>query len=287
MHQLIKYFGNRDYAEQFLRGELYMNSLAYFWNNGHEDQRDMFEGVSDTFDKKSLGFPVHMRQLIDGDVMFRLDAYRYCNLYCFYRVDIEEGGANSPFGFSGILPVKGIRLPGKHMEKFGNTVAIIKNEEEFMRRVLNALEKDWLCVAGDVRYRTIEGSPSGMGGYSLWQSDKAYPASDLMRGNGKTSSKDCFIKTKSYESQKEWRICVFRNVKTDEPYKLKVGDLSDIAELVPASQVNQKLLEMYRPCIPTEVKPQFSGFKGNIRRSEFKEKIYQYDGGMGHFVVTM
>lgn len=52
MHQLIKFFGKRNYAEQFLQGELYMNSLSYFWDNGFEEQKDLFEGVSETFDKK-------------------------------------------------------------------------------------------------------------------------------------------------------------------------------------------------------------------------------------------
>lgn len=287
MHQLIKYFGKKEYAEQFLKGELYMNSLAYFWDNGFEDQRDLFEGVSETFDKKSLGLPIPWQQIIDGDVMFRLDAYRYCNLYCFYRVDIDENGIGNPVGYSGMIPYKAIRLPGADMQEFGDTVAIIKNEAEFMKRVIKALEKDWMCVAGDVRYRQIEGSPSGMGGGSYWQSQKLYQAPRLERGKGKTSTKDCFIKTSHYSNQREWRICLFRNMKKEEPYILKVGNLVDIVELVPADKVQERLMQMYMPCIPADVAPQFSGFKGNIRRSEFKEKMYQFDNAMGHLVVTM
>ena len=45
MHLLIKYFNNKKYADEFVSGSLYMNSLNYFWNNGFDEQRDMFEGV--------------------------------------------------------------------------------------------------------------------------------------------------------------------------------------------------------------------------------------------------
>lgn len=287
MHQLIKFFSKRKYAEQFLKGELYMNTLAYFWENGFEEQRDLFEGVSETFDKKSLGFPIPWQQIINGDVMFRLDAYRYCNLYCFYRVDIDETGIRNPFGIPAMVPVKGIHLPGDEMTKFGDTVAIIKDEAEFLRRVMQSIEKDWLCLAGDVRYSRIEGSPNGLGGGSYWQSEKVYPAPRLQRGNGRTSTKDCFIKTSFYENQREWRICLFRNVKDDKAYTLKVGDLHDIVELVPVNQIQKRLIETYMPCVPAEVAPQFSGFKGNISRSEFKEKMYQFDDAMGHLVLTM
>lgn len=288
MRQLIKFFSKKDYAKQFLKGELYMNSLAYFWNNGFEDQRDLFEGVSETFDKKSVGFKVQWQQLIDGDVMFRLDAYRYCNLYCFYRVDIDENGIGSPFGMSSMVPVKAIKLPGNEMTEFGDTVAIIKNEDEFMKRVINALEKDWMCVAGDVRYHKIEGSKDGTGGNTYWQTEKLFPAPMFRRGNGRTTTKDCFNKTMFYAGQREWRICLFRNMKDDKAYTLKVGDLSDIAELVPVSQIQNKLLDMYKPCLPVaDVAPQFNGFKGNIRRSEFKEKMYQFDDAMGQLVLTM
>lgn len=287
MHQLIKFFGKRNYAEQFLQGELYMNSLSYFWDNGFEEQKDLFEGVSETFDKKRVGFPIHMQQIIDGDIMFRLDAYRYCNLYCFYRVDIDENGIGNPMGFKGMMPIKTIRLPGKEMTEFGNTVAIIKNEAEFMNRVMKALEKDWMCIAGDVRYHQIEGSTNGRGGNVYCLSTELQPAPKFRRGNGITSTKDCFDKTIFYSNQREWRICLFRNVKEDKAYRLKVGDLSDIVELVPVNQLEKKLLEMYKPCLPADVAQQFSGFKGNIRRSEFKEKMYQFDNAMGYIVVTM
>lgn len=286
MHQLIKFFSKRNYAEQFLKGNLYMNSLGFFWDNGFDSQKDLFEGISETFDKKSLGFPITMWQLVDGDIMFQLNAYRYCNLYCFYRIDIEECGFCTPVGAVGNVPMKAIHLPGKEMTEFGNTVAIIKNETAFMKRVIKALEENWLCIAGDVRYHQFEGSKNGTGGNVCWKSTKMFPAPKLEKENGRTSTKDCFDKTIFYSNQREWRICLFRNRKDDEAYTLKIGDLSDIVELIAASQLEKRLLEMHKPCFSADVVPQYSSFIGNIKRSEFKKEMYQFDNAMGYFVMT-
>lgn len=283
MHQLIKYFKKEEYAKMFLQGKLYMNSLSYFWNNGFEDQRDMFEGISATFDKKALGLPIHWQQIINGDIMFRLDAYKFCNLYCFYRVDIEENLSIANFLNKSTYSL--INLPDLSMQQFGDTVAIVKNEDELIKRVIAALQKEWVCIAGDVRYHKINGNKNGLIGDSFWQSDKKFPAPKLK--NGITSTKDCFIKSTIYSIQKEWRICLFRNKKLETPLILDVGDLSDIVELVPAKMIQQKLIQMYMPCFPSDVIPQLSCFKGNIRRSEFKEKMYTFDNALGHFIMTM
>ena len=50
-HILMKFVSEKEYAEDLLRGYLYMNSLDYFWNefklsdNGVPGQMDLFEGI--------------------------------------------------------------------------------------------------------------------------------------------------------------------------------------------------------------------------------------------------
>ena len=39
MFRLLKGVQKLEYAESFLRGDLYMNTLASFWKNGNESQR--------------------------------------------------------------------------------------------------------------------------------------------------------------------------------------------------------------------------------------------------------
>ena len=288
MRQLIKYFATKDYAEMFREGKLYMNSLSFFWEKGFEEQRDIFEGISDTIDKSKIGFPMDMEQVVSGDIMFRLEAYRYCNLYCFYRVDILDELLWNNSTASVFPDTRAVRLPDKTMESFGEYVGIIKDEKKFLQRVLDALEPEWICVTGDVRYRERKGVIKPISHGIDMATTELYPASHWLRdGANRTSSKDCFDKTKYYEEQKEWRICLFRNKKDDQPYILNVGDLSDIVELVETSKVREYLTDKYAPCLDVDVPPQYSEFIGNVKRREFKERLYEYDGGKGKLMFVI
>lgn len=288
MRQLIKYFSTKKYAEMFKDGKLYMNSLSFFWENGFEEQRDLYEGISDTLDKSKISFPIDVSQIISGDVMFRLEAYRYCNLYCFYRVDIsDELFWNA--GTTSVFPdTRAIRLPDKSMESFGEYVGIVKNERKFVQRVLAAIDKDWFCVTGDVRYKERKGVLKSISHGMDMASRDLYSASRWLRGGtNRTSAKDCFDKTKDYEEQKEWRICLFRNRKEDTPYILDVGDLSDIVDIIASKEVRKYLIDKYSPCLDAEVLPQYSVFDGNVTRKELKEKLYEYDGGLGRLMFVI
>ena len=44
--RILKAFSKREYAEQFLDGTLYMNTVAHFRWNGTDSQRDPLEGAS-------------------------------------------------------------------------------------------------------------------------------------------------------------------------------------------------------------------------------------------------
>lgn len=288
MRQLIKYFKTEKYAKMFVSGKLYMNSLSYFWENGFEDQKDMFEGISDTIKKDGIGLPIVWEQIVSGDLMFRLEAYRYCNLYCFYRVDISDETVWNPNTRAVFPDTRFINLPDKSMEQFGEYVGIIRNEKEFIRRLLNALPTDWICVTGDVRYRKRPGVTKTPRHTVEFSTKELYPASHWLRnGANRTRSKDCFDKTIFYEQQKEWRICLFRNLKEDKPYILDVGDLSDIVEIVRANAIGKRLSKIYEPCLPRNVEPQIGVFTGNVTRQEFKNKLYNFDDGMGRLFMVV
>ena len=285
MRQLIKYFSSHSYAKMFQGGKIYMNSLSWFWENGFEDQRDLFEGITASVDKKRLGLPPFWQQLINGDILFRLDAYRYCNLSCFYRVDISDTPdlsicPNAPKFYR-------INMPNKAMDRFGNTVAIIKNEQEFIRRVLTALESDWRCICGDVIYKPYPGSANLQGGNTNWGSINQYPISKLPLKSEFPTMKDCFVKHIQYRSQNEWRICLFRNQKDDCHYILDVGDLSDIVDLVPSDNIVKRLAQMYSPCFAHHVPPQIGPFQGNITRTAFQRMLLDFDGGLGTLALSM
>lgn len=288
MRQLIKFFANKEYAEMFKSGKLYMNSLAYFWDNGFEEQRDVLEGISDTLKKDGIGLPIDMQQVVNGDVMFRLEAYRYCNLYCFYRVDISDQKYLLPTSKSIFPDTRFINLPPRSMSEFGDYVAVLKDEEEFISRVLKAVKTDWLCIAGDVRYKERAGVKKPPKHSMYLASKELYEATHWLRGGAnRTSTKDCFCKTTVYAEQKEWRICLFRNCQDDKAYVLDIGDLSDIVDIVPSSRISEFLIKKYSPCIYDKLAPAYMGFKGNVTRQEFKDKLYSYNNGMGKLMMVI
>ena len=43
MIRLVRGFKEQKWAEQFLRGDIYMNTLGYFWNEGNAEQQDFLE----------------------------------------------------------------------------------------------------------------------------------------------------------------------------------------------------------------------------------------------------
>ena len=43
MHILTRFFSQKKFLDAFISGKLYMNTLNYFWNNGFEEQKDIFE----------------------------------------------------------------------------------------------------------------------------------------------------------------------------------------------------------------------------------------------------
>lgn len=215
-------FTSSEYADSYLTGELYLSSLWKFWDftKGkirHEDvvagkvteqeiqnairmdknrRFDLSEGIAAQIprDKVPLLKTLFGDHIIH-DVRFRLSAYKYCNIMCFFRVDaasldwgcvdednisrlLKSRGRNVPAEeiramdpiqtrklVDGISDYKAyelnrvniVQLPAESMDNFGDIVVVIKNEAEFKRRVKSAVNRQGgHCVMGDIRYHKIE-----------------------------------------------------------------------------------------------------------------------------------
>ena len=124
----MKYFGKRKHAELFMQGKIHMNYLGYFWDplNGYAEQHDIHEGIILSTDQLYIG-GVWGENLITAPT-FRAEGYKYCNVACFYRVDVATS------------PMQNQYIP-THMKDFGDFVVIIKNLEEFMKRIDAAMQK--------------------------------------------------------------------------------------------------------------------------------------------------
>lgn len=119
MHLLTRFFSQKNFLDAFISGKLYMNTLDYFWNNGFEEQKDIFEGVVCTVPVKDFnGFPMDFQAAQASDYHFRAEGYKFCNVLCFYKIDfiLERGLLRYDLN--------------DDMSKFGEYVAIITNNTQ-------------------------------------------------------------------------------------------------------------------------------------------------------------
>lgn len=271
MRNLIRFTSKEEYANQFLSGKIYMNSMAFFWSRGFEDQKDYFEGLSNTIPKNKLdGLPQDMRDVLCYDLGIRVDAYKYCNICSFYRMDVDDIS-------------KTIQLPSLEIDKFGDYAIIIFDEDKFFKRVYSKVVSNpgWLFVCGDVNYHKRMDSTNLQNSVKHTLDLMMHDPMDintLFDNPGSLRSRNCFDKNKKYSYQKEWRICLYRNIETEVPYILEVGDISDIACIVKTKELRKELLKIYKEYWPANVSEQRKPYQGNISRKLFRNKILKIDG---------
>lgn len=330
---LIRYTSNK-YADSYLSGQLYLSSLSRFWSlkdmreNPENTQCDYGEGIAsqiphNKFNKFKEFLPKNLADIIINDIRLRLQAYKYCNLLCFYRVDIlctdspifldEDNLAYiatcKGFPITGneirtmaqlnilkldrfisnnpvISPAMNafIQLPDETMDLFGDIVIIIKNEHEFIRRVINAVKKENSeCIIGDVRYHTIQDrvEPDKSGkkhSATFFIEDFTIDIdSEFIDADADIIKYGCLDKHSRFKNQKEWRVCWLPQEKNSEGKILNVGRLDDIIEIVPSTEIRQRLLEI-NPChIPGIIEVNKNYISGTLTYEKFKEKVEAID----------
>ena len=344
---LIRYTSKK-YADSILRGDLYLSSLSTFWDFrkgkiSEEDivsgkvskediqraeeysrlnQQDFSEGVASQVPKtilNDLADPT-FSQHIAHDVRFRIEAYGYCNLLCFFRVDADEVNGNIPLdadniallakemGIAGInsyqdfqkLPtcekmrvVKSIsepnlllnpnhlhivQLPTKEMDGFGDLVMVIKNEMEFIQRVLDAVKSQGgECVIGDIRYHKILDRPVTNPHVTLVSSN-SFNLKGLAKNITGIIRYGSLDKYDRYAAQKEWRICWLPKEHNNEPKILHIGDTSDIIDLVDSKNIRRYLLKRYSGHIPGVIFETRKETWGTVSYKNFKDIVEGIDG---------
>ena len=265
-------FMRKDFAESFLEGNIYMSALGYFWANGFESQKDFNEGTVEMQEPARSPFPQDLCSVIKGSVRYRMEAYKYCNLLCMvmHHYNTQK---------------KQAERFDERMRDYGAYAVRIIDVEEFLNRVFDQakVQEDY-CLAGPVNYLPF----------------------DTVR-----KDIDCFDKMAPFAWQKEWRIAYIHDQERlkrlaaedslrtyEEPYTLKIGDISDIAEIVSAKDIFDTPQNIYKGykfvdrvdlmVWPNELKRigmpapyQWSGtdYLGWGDRPSFQNKVIEIDGG--------
>lgn len=198
---LFKFIQKKKHTKDFLNGKLYCNTFDYFSKLKSDDgmRNDKFEGHNLLLNSKTSDIEVILGEekfLLNQENGFislrtRLNKDKNDKMFCLYAFTIRQELSRKKFAVN------------SKMLAMGNYVAYIKDSNEFIKRVTNALDKRKVNYAlNEVEYI------------------------DTNTYSGKW---DKFKKPIKYKHQKEYRI-VYRS-DSKEPEYLNVGDLSDIVEI--------------------------------------------------------
>jgi hypothetical protein len=203
--------GSKEHMEQFRTGLLYMNTLSYFRELEADAARaDRFEGVDSILQPKDLGksyfdsgIPsigrINIRpEDLGGPITIAKDETLRCNLFCLYAL---------------ARPAKDVLFPAEH-GWFGDSLVLVTNTREFLRRVTKAAQEQKLPTHGaPVEY---------------------YDENDYSGQVGR------FKKSSRFAYQNEYRIAIEAGV--DGPFRFEIGDIHDItSEVIPFEQADEHL----------------------------------------------
>jgi hypothetical protein len=298
---LIRYIDSKKVdPSSYLSGDLYLSSLSKFWklrneSNGVTGMQDFSEGVAMQVPHNSLNkiFPAELSNCVVHDARFRMEAYGYCNLLCFFRIDaidttdrvyIAKDYINSA-RFSPLLNNKMnhvVQIPSSDMNSFGDTVIIVKDETKFIERILATIRQvGGECVIGDVRYHPLKDrlDPSSLYRRSItFIPDTPFDLKDIDDGLHDIISYGSLDKYDIYSYQREWRVCWLPDVRNNEPKFLHIGNMSDIIEIIPTSELMDSLQSIFLGYYLGDVKETRRCCAGTLSYADFKAKVESIDG---------
>lgn len=220
------------FVQSLLDGNLYMNSLSYFrtledgaQKEGNKAQKDPMEGICGTIPKNRLRqigfhFSEDLLDVMGDHVPLLSDNYGYNNLFCLYRLQIDEDA-------------KTIQRPSRQLVDFNDkdkaqkVVIRFRDSEEFLRRLETALQT--ALTEQGLEYAIYGGVTYG----------NAWTSAD---GPGTRSA---FHKDSSYAYQEEWRLCILRREWVDEAISFPVGNLEKLCEVISLEQFLNHLDQIY------------------------------------------
>lgn len=299
---LTKFFEKKSYQEEFVKGKFYLSSLSAFTKTYAErglikaaaqgdkyakiilekqrnkSQRDVLEGtIASIPPSRVTELLDDMRKAMCTDVMIRALGYDYCNVMCFckmeYRRQIVEGGMKLAWN-------------EPDMKDFGEYAIIVKNPQEFIRRIDVAVcNQNYQYICGDVNYHpmTLNGRAIKIKHSMTLGLEKSIKIEDFLQ-RSKRIDYDAFDKCDSYKSQNEWRIAINNGVADEQPLRIDVGDLSDIVEKVERRELSDKMKKLF---VNFEVFPMEEGYYGNVSRIEMREAFYHLGEDKGNLMINI
>jgi len=209
-------FGEEDHLKSLLNeGEMYCNTVQYFANlDDNVDRGDNLENIFKLkyFGEASIKFgpvdnpgdPEQTIEMFTENLKLAQHHTKHCgNLFCLYSLKINDYPLNT------IFQINDERL------RLGDHVLVITNPGEFIKRVQSAV------VDQNLAYRM--------------------KFVDYLDFSQYTGDRDIMQKGRDLDYQKEFRVWI--DFPVQEPLKLKIGNIRDIAHIRTTQQfLNSNLL---------------------------------------------
>ncbi len=215
---LVK-FTDRKWADKFISGDIYANSIYGFRQlYGDFGRGDFLEGCIKTINNKDFakdkfmsGFDPELRANLVGNVQFIDEGFKFIKVFCLYNLNAKE--------------------IDERMLEFGDTCIEITNQDEFFYRMaykLNTL---------DININEFKAN-----------------IVNYYKFDCESQSLSPFNKLDKYSWQNEFRIAYYpgqsKSIFDAQPLKFNIGDISHITKVYDSREYiknhNSKVFRVYK-----------------------------------------
>ena len=201
---LMKIVPCKEYADTFLDGNLYSNTVRYFRDRGYDE----FEGAAFIHpDTLRIGSHTIPQEDLAGPVIIKLDQVADLNIFCMFSWRVPEVGDEKIL----IDLESQLGSIAACIKDFGPYTVVVRNTAEFLRRVDRAVtqrgSRFLTSVRGVVRYFDP----------------------DTHRTDLAAALKIPLFKQKKFAHQKEYRFVLQTDREPAGCLVLPIGDIRDIA----------------------------------------------------------
>lgn len=228
---MLMKFGSENNLRKLQAGQLYMKNLKYYVDlektTDDEDVGDKYDGQMMLQDVKISMYTVDTHEFIaqfDAPSASMNLGYLECPVFCMFMFDYRNHVEENLEGENLTVKYQFTEEQLKKMPKFGDSVLIIKNGDEFVNRVKKGLLEAGYGFSRDhVQYYAF----NNVEHLKQIQSD---------------NSRIAFWKRDKYSYQQEYRFLIHDFV--DDYLSVDIGDISDITQLLRTEELLNTYLEI-------------------------------------------
>ena len=228
---MLMKFGSEENLKKLQKGQLYMKNLQYYVDlektTDDEDVGDKYDGQMVLRDVK-----ITMYDYETGTFVAQMDTpiasmnlgYLLCPVFCMFMFDYRNHVEEELTGDIAKVRYQFTEEQLSRLPNFGGHVLLFKNENEFVERVKNGLLN---------------------AGYEHTRDFVQYHDGNIlqhMQEVAKDNMRIAFWKRQKYAYQQEYRILAHAQV--EDHLCVDIGDLSDITQLIPTSDLLKTYIEV-------------------------------------------